>query len=417
MNATNKPIDILLSAKSAPLFEPGSQDIGLSHSNKRENIFDRVLNEQRQDDRKSDQQAHDTRRESSTRAEAPERQPSEKNNDETRDISREDKTTGKDQAKAEGNSQDSGESGNDLPEDEGGLETAAGAAAGTVEQTMVQDEQFILGLSMANQQGSQAQAVLVNQLKQVAAKGEIDTGLETGIKNLTRLLSGKTDMGEGLEKGLKLDALTDKGSALGQELKALLRNIDTQGGSLNAAKTRITGSNISAENRNTSIAGLLQTLQSTGLAGTGKAGSGTSTIQLPVSSPNWGQAVAQRIAWLAGSGVQAAQLQLNPQDLGPVEVRINIANDQAHINFSSQHGAVRDALSQSVDLLRSMLEENGMAQVDVNISDRSLAEGNMSDSDKEADAANLTADNKSEPGTEDSQDQRIISTSLIDYYA
>lgn len=86
-------------------------------------------------------------------------------------------------------------------------------------------------------------------------------------------------------------------------------------------------------------------------------------------SPNWGQAVSQKVVWLAQQGIKSAEIRLDPPDLGPLHVKVTVNNDQAQVSFTSHQAVVREALDQSAHRLREMLAEQGMTQVDVGVSD------------------------------------------------
>ena len=63
-----------------------------------------------------------------------------------------------------------------------------------------------------------------------------------------------------------------------------------------------------------------------------------------VGSRAWSGAVAERVMWMAQGDQQFARLSLNPPQLGPLEVRVTINQEQASITFLSSHAAVREAL-------------------------------------------------------------------------
>ncbi|HWM29974.1 MAG TPA: hypothetical protein VNQ14_16040, partial [Woeseiaceae bacterium] len=48
----------------------------------------------------------------------------------------------------------------------------------------------------------------------------------------------------------------------------------------------------------------------------------TSSIDLPPSDPEWGDALGDRVLWMAGNKIHNAELKLNPAELGPVRVQI-----------------------------------------------------------------------------------------------
>lgn len=112
-----------------------------------------------------------------------------------------------------------------------------------------------------------------------------------------------------------------------------------------------------------------------------EAGSSASTllvaqppgITTPLNQAGWDQALSNRVMWLVNNGAQTAQLQLNPPDLGPLDIRISINQDQASIVFSSQHGVVREALDAALPRLRDFLQEQGLTLVQADVTDQGLA--------------------------------------------
>jgi len=148
-----------------------------------------------------------------------------------------------------------------------------------------------------------------------------------------------------------------------------------------------------------------------------KPGVVSASVQTPVNSSEWGQAMSQRIMWLANRGISSAELQLNPRDLGPVDVRINVTGEQTSVQFSSPNAAVREALESSVVRLREMMESSGLDLADVNVSDQSQSEH------AEADAGNASAGSESAEkdeleGVAESGVTQVIETDgLVDFYA
>ncbi|MGE5027685.1 MAG: flagellar hook-length control protein FliK, partial [Betaproteobacteria bacterium] len=79
-----------------------------------------------------------------------------------------------------------------------------------------------------------------------------------------------------------------------------------------------------------------------------------------VGSVEWGGAVGEKVIWMANQNHQVAELHLNPPNLGPLEVRLTISNDQASAMFVSPHSTVRDAIETALPRLREMLADNGI---------------------------------------------------------
>lgn len=80
----------------------------------------------------------------------------------------------------------------------------------------------------------------------------------------------------------------------------------------------------------------------------------------PVGTRAWDQALGQRVIWLVAGGQQTAELTLNPPELGPVQVVLNVNNDQLSAQFSSHQQEVRDALESSLPKLRQILGDAGI---------------------------------------------------------
>ena len=75
--------------------------------------------------------------------------------------------------------------------------------------------------------------------------------------------------------------------------------------------------------------------------------------------------------------VQSASVKINPPHLGPLEVKVSIANDQVNVSFASHHAQVREALDASIPRLREMLGDNGLQLGDANVTHRSFSDQNQ----------------------------------------
>lgn len=79
-----------------------------------------------------------------------------------------------------------------------------------------------------------------------------------------------------------------------------------------------------------------------------------------VGTPAWDKQLGQKIVFMAAGAEQSASLILNPPDLGPVQVVLNVTNDQASVTFSAQQLEVRQALESAMPKLREMMGESGI---------------------------------------------------------
>jgi flagellar hook-length control protein FliK len=100
-------------------------------------------------------------------------------------------------------------------------------------------------------------------------------------------------------------------------------------------------------------------------------------IAAPVASREFGADVGNRLVWMAAHNHQVAELRVDPPQLGPVEVRLSIANDQASLSIVSPHAAVRDAIQASLPRLQDMLQGLGITLGNVSIGAEGSGHGNF----------------------------------------
>ncbi|MFR0688393.1 flagellar hook-length control protein FliK [Enterobacterales bacterium AE_CKDN230030158-1A_HGKHYDSX7] len=85
----------------------------------------------------------------------------------------------------------------------------------------------------------------------------------------------------------------------------------------------------------------------------------------------WTDQVVDRVMWMSSQNLKSAEIQMDPADLGRLEVRIHMSADQTQVNFVSANAGVREALDSQQHRLREMFSQQGMGQLDVNVSDQS----------------------------------------------
>jgi flagellar hook-length control protein FliK len=94
----------------------------------------------------------------------------------------------------------------------------------------------------------------------------------------------------------------------------------------------------------------------------------TNVINVYPGKTGWDQAISQKVVWMVGNGQQSASLTLNPPDLGPLKVVINVHNDQADTTFISDNDEVRKALESGMSHLREKMNESGIQLGQANVS-------------------------------------------------
>jgi flagellar hook-length control protein FliK len=95
-------------------------------------------------------------------------------------------------------------------------------------------------------------------------------------------------------------------------------------------------------------------------------------IHASVDGADFTQGLSDRVSWMVDNGVNGAKLQVNPPQLGPIELRISVQGDHAQVWMTTHSAVARDALESSSPKLREMLNAQGFGQVSVDISQRSF---------------------------------------------
>lgn len=82
-------------------------------------------------------------------------------------------------------------------------------------------------------------------------------------------------------------------------------------------------------------------------------------LPTPLASPQFAQALGVQISVLAADGVQRAELQLNPAEMGPVSVQIVIDGTSARVDFGADLVATRQTIEAGLPELASALRDAG----------------------------------------------------------
>ena len=139
-------------------------------------------------------------------------------------------------------------------------------------------------------------------------------------------------------------------------------------------------------------------------------------IEVPVQQPGWGQAVGDRLLTMVNDKIQSAHIHLNPPELGPIEVRVNINNNQASVHFVSNHSAVRDAIEDAFPRLKDMFMQNGLSLTDANVSQHSQQQQAHHYSGEQNDTSAPFNNFLESADTEEATHAQVVDIGLIDQY-
>lgn len=87
----------------------------------------------------------------------------------------------------------------------------------------------------------------------------------------------------------------------------------------------------------------------------------TIAIATPVGNPYFGEEAAQHVSWLVGNGIEQARINVHPADLGPIEIRISMNNNEAIISFAVTQPETGAAIEDALPRLRELLTSNGVS--------------------------------------------------------
>ncbi|MGR9012708.1 MAG: flagellar hook-length control protein FliK [Gammaproteobacteria bacterium] len=149
------------------------------------------------------------------------------------------------------------------------------------------------------------------------------------------------------------------------------------------------------------------------------------SITKPLSHPEWNKDLGERIVWMSSKAIPSAEIRLNPQHLGPISVRVDVADNQATVNFSAQHAATREALEASIPKLREMMSAQQVDLVDVNISQGAMSDQGRQQSQKSAQTAEGQGHGEAGGATDGVDDieqeiengRAVVSNGLLSIYA
>ena len=145
---------------------------------------------------------------------------------------------------------------------------------------------------------------------------------------------------------------------------------------------------------------------------------GRTSVATPVNHPDFGQELSQRVVLMARGGVQTAQISLQPADLGPVGVSIQIHGHAATLAFTAAHEATRAALEASLPRLREAFAASGLQLSDATVGGRSHSDWTASarpHSPARGDDGGTVA--AAPPASEPAPAPSAVAVRLVDIYA
>lgn len=148
---------------------------------------------------------------------------------------------------------------------------------------------------------------------------------------------------------------------------------------------------------------------------------------LAMNQGAWTEGLVNRVMYLSSQNLKSADIQLEPAELGRLDIRVNVAADQStQIHFVSGHAGVRDALDSQAFRLRELFAQQGLAQPDVSVADQSREQQQQQQAQQGGSNLSGVAARRAEAAGEGGEladaahpveQQTVIGSSMVDYYA
>ncbi|MCY1412168.1 Flagellar hook-length control protein FliK [compost metagenome] len=144
---------------------------------------------------------------------------------------------------------------------------------------------------------------------------------------------------------------------------------------------------------------------------------------LAMHQGGWTEGLVNRVMYLSSQNLKSAEIQLQPAELGRLDIRVHMAPDQqAQVAFSSGHAGVREALEGQVQRLKDGFAEQGLGQLNVSVSDQPRDQ----DRGREAQRGSASSQRRGDGGdgveaaspvVEAAASSVVLGSSMVDFYA
>ena len=277
------------------------------------------------------------------------------------------------------------------------------------------------GSALSSGSGSmQGQASLAQSKHTATENISADLTSEQGPDSVELAKEKKADLAmatKPVAKGV-VDGLPegDKITPVQERLAALARALD---GNPHSRPERGTSTTDALKSLSSSASRTVESV-SAGPVATGRILNSAVQSPVPTNMQNalvnreWAGELGQRLMMMVSSKIQSAQIQLNPRDMGPIDIKVSMQQDQANVVFSTQVSQTKEALELALPRLREMFEENGLGLADVDVQQQDANESHQGQAQQDGSSQ---AQSESDSVEAESQVVQQHTVGLVDYYA
>lgn len=129
-------------------------------------------------------------------------------------------------------------------------------------------------------------------------------------------------------------------------------------------------------------------------------------------------AVKEKVMVMINQKIQQIDIQLDPPELGSMQVRINMQNEQAVVSFVVQNQQAKEALDQNMDRLKHMMADNGVDVGDANVKQESNQSAMDRQNDQGSNGQRENGEDGSLEGAMNTEHAKVLKASStgVDYY-
>lgn len=140
---------------------------------------------------------------------------------------------------------------------------------------------------------------------------------------------------------------------------------------------------------------------------------------IAINRKDFSVAVKEKVMVMINQKLRQLEIRLDPPELGSMQVKINMQNEQAAVNFVVQNPQAKDALEQHMGKLKDMLEQSGVDVGDANIEQRDQKSNDEDQAGSELAHGDNTGENASAQEQMSTSETNLYKASStgIDYYA
>ncbi|MET0505422.1 MAG: flagellar hook-length control protein FliK [Luteibacter sp.] len=93
------------------------------------------------------------------------------------------------------------------------------------------------------------------------------------------------------------------------------------------------------------------------------------------TSPQFAQELGEQIAWMGNGEIKEARIKLHPEELGSMDVRVNIDGGKVNVAIMAQHPAAVHAVQQTLSQLDTLLAHHGLSLGQADVGQRQTGQG------------------------------------------